>query len=214
MAYLEVIARAKVRPGQLDGVKPQAAEILRVTREQDTDTLRCDWFINEDGTECEVHEIFSDEQRLIEHKMHTMQATSRLFRDYAYDHRSTLYGEVSENFLNLVNAQMGRHQPSSRSCRASNGRQRFSHRVAAASEILQASDCQTAFELARQAERLAANLDDLTPARASRAVGMARSGYNQSSRCRLFAMRSPGSGTTTRGRAPSPCRASRKPPAS
>jgi hypothetical protein len=38
MAYLEVIARAKVRPGQLEGVKAQAAEIVRVTREQDTST--------------------------------------------------------------------------------------------------------------------------------------------------------------------------------
>jgi hypothetical protein len=44
--------------------------------------------------------------------------------------------------------------------------------LAAASEILQASDSQTAFELASQAARLAANLDDLTRARASRAVGM------------------------------------------
>jgi predicted ATPase/DNA-binding CsgD family transcriptional regulator len=44
--------------------------------------------------------------------------------------------------------------------------------LAAASEILQASDSQTAFELARQAERLAANLDDVTRATALRAVGM------------------------------------------
>jgi hypothetical protein len=107
MAYLEVIARAKVRPGQLEGVKAQAAEILRVTQEQDTHTLRCDWFINEDGTECEVHELFPDEQGLIEHKMNTMEATAVLFRDYAFDHRSTIYGEVSENFVNLVKQRMG-----------------------------------------------------------------------------------------------------------
>ena len=51
MDNLEVIARLKIRPGQLEGFKSQAAEILRVTREQDTHTLRCDWFINEDGTQ-------------------------------------------------------------------------------------------------------------------------------------------------------------------
>jgi quinol monooxygenase YgiN len=107
MAYLEVIARAKVRPGQLEGVKAQSAEIVRVTREQDTHTLRCDWFINEDGTECEVHEMFPDEQGLIEHQMHIMEARTVLFRDYAYDHRSTIYGEVSENFVNLVRDRMG-----------------------------------------------------------------------------------------------------------
>ena len=104
---LEVIAHAKVREGQLEGFKAQAAEIIRVTREHDTHTLRCDWFINDDGTECEVHEMFSDEQGLLEHQMHIMQARTILFRDYAYDHRSTIYGEVSQDFINLVTERMG-----------------------------------------------------------------------------------------------------------
>jgi quinol monooxygenase YgiN len=107
MAHLEVIARAKVRPGQLEGVKAQAAEILRVTRELDTHTLRCDWFINEDRTECEVHEMFPDEHGLIEHNMHILEARTILFRNYAYNHQSTLYGDVSNDFLNLVKARMG-----------------------------------------------------------------------------------------------------------
>ena len=107
MGNLEVIARVKIRPGQLEGFKSQMAEILRVTREQDTHTFRCDWFINEDGTECEVHEMFPDEQGLIEHKMHTMEATAVLFRDYAFDHHSSIYGEVSQNFVNLVKERMG-----------------------------------------------------------------------------------------------------------
>ena len=104
---LEVIAHAKVREGQLEGFKAQAAEIIRVTREQDTHTLRCDWFLNEDGTECEVHEMFPDERGLIEHQMHIMEARTVLFRDYASDHRSTIYGEVSQDFINLVHEQMG-----------------------------------------------------------------------------------------------------------
>ena len=79
MDNLEVIVRLKIRPGQLEGFKCQAAEILRATREQDTHTLRCDWFINEDGTACEVHELFPGEQGLIEHKMNTMAATAVLF---------------------------------------------------------------------------------------------------------------------------------------
>ena len=107
MGFLEVIAHAKVRPGQLEGVKAQAAEIVRLTREQDTRTLRCDWFISEGGTECEVHEMFSDQQGLMEHQMHIMEARTVLFRDYADDHRSTIYGEVSQDFINLVEARMG-----------------------------------------------------------------------------------------------------------
>jgi quinol monooxygenase YgiN len=107
MDELEVIARLKIRPGQLEGFRSQVAEILHVTREQDTHTLRCDWFINEDGTECEVHEMFPDEQGLIEHKMNTMEETAALFRDYAFDHHSTIYGKVSQDFINLVGARMG-----------------------------------------------------------------------------------------------------------
>ena len=107
MGNLEVIARMKIRPGQLEGFMSQMAEILRVTREKDTHTLRCDWFINEGGTECEVHELFPSEQGLIEHKMNTMEATAALFRDYAFDHHSAIYGEVSANFVNLVKERMG-----------------------------------------------------------------------------------------------------------
>jgi quinol monooxygenase YgiN len=107
MDNLEVIARLKIRPGQLEGFKAQAAEILRITREQDTHTLRCDWFINEDGTQCEVHELFPNEQGLIEHKMNTMEATAVFFRDYAFDHHSSIYGEVSQDFIDLVTQRMG-----------------------------------------------------------------------------------------------------------
>jgi quinol monooxygenase YgiN len=107
MDNLEVIARLKIRPGQLEGFKSQMAEILRLAREQDTHTLRCDWFTNVYGTECEVHELFPNEQALIEHKINTMEATAVLFRDYAFDHHSTIYGEVSENFVNLVKERMG-----------------------------------------------------------------------------------------------------------
>jgi quinol monooxygenase YgiN len=107
MDNLEVIARMKIRPGQLKGFKSQAAEILRATREQDTHTLRCDWFINEDGTQCEVHELFPNEQGLIEHKLNTMAATAVLFRDYAFDHHASIYGEVSQGFIDLVTERMG-----------------------------------------------------------------------------------------------------------
>lgn len=107
MANLEVIARFKIRPGQLEGFTSQVDEILRLTRQQDTHTLRCDWFINKDQTACEVHELFPNEQGLIEHKMNTMEETAVLFRDHAFDHHSTIYGEVSQDFIRLVTERMG-----------------------------------------------------------------------------------------------------------
>src|SRR5215831_3496456 len=107
MNQMEFKARVKVRPDELKEFKSPPAAILRVTREQDTHTLRCDWFLNDDGTECEVHELFPDEQGLIEHKMNTMAATVVFFRDYAFDHHSSIYGKVSQDFIDLVTKRMG-----------------------------------------------------------------------------------------------------------
>jgi quinol monooxygenase YgiN len=104
---LGVIAHAKVREGQLEGFKAQAAEIVRVTREQDTHTLRCDWFINEDGTECEVHEASASEQGLIEHNAHVMDARAVLFEKFAYDHRMSVYSEISQELRELAHKHAG-----------------------------------------------------------------------------------------------------------
>ena len=55
MSQFEARAHLKVRDGQLEGFKRQAAEMMRVTREKDTGTLAYEWFLSKDGTECEVH---------------------------------------------------------------------------------------------------------------------------------------------------------------
>ena len=49
----EVTARPKVREGELDEFKQQAAELMRLAREKDRKTLRYDWFISDGGTRCE-----------------------------------------------------------------------------------------------------------------------------------------------------------------
>src|SRR5262245_41229413 len=107
MGHLELHAHVKIRPGQMDGFKARAAEIMRITREQDTKTLRYDWFVNEDGTECEVHEAYLNEDGLIEHNMHVMGARAVLFERYAFDHRMTAFGEVSEQLRDLATKHAG-----------------------------------------------------------------------------------------------------------
>ena len=59
---LEFSAHMTVRPAQLDGFTKQASECIRLTREHDTRTLRYDWFLSSDGTECEVREAYLDAQ--------------------------------------------------------------------------------------------------------------------------------------------------------
>ena len=102
MTHLELHAHLKIRPGQLEGFKAQAAEIMWITREQDTKTLRYDWFIKEDGTECEVHEVYLNEEGLFEHNIHVLEARTVLFKDFAFDHQMTVFGEVSQRLRDLA----------------------------------------------------------------------------------------------------------------
>ena len=70
MSHLELGAHMTVRPGCLEGFKKQAAECIRITKEKDTGTLRYDWFLSSDGTECEVREAYTGPDGLIEHNTH------------------------------------------------------------------------------------------------------------------------------------------------
>src|SRR5687767_6763375 len=91
-----------VRNRCLEGFKKQAAELIRITQEKETHTLRYDWFLSLDGTECEVREAYTDPEGLIEHNRNILEARTKLFEDYADDHFMTFYGEVSEPLLNLL----------------------------------------------------------------------------------------------------------------
>jgi hypothetical protein len=102
MAPLELSAHMTVRHGCLEGFKTQAAECVRITREKDTRTLRYDWFLSLDGTECEVREAYTGPEGLIEHNRNILEARTKLFEDYADNHFMTVYGEVSEPLLNLL----------------------------------------------------------------------------------------------------------------
>lgn len=100
----EVTARLTVRDGQLDGFKQQAAEIVRLTREKDTKTLRYDWFLSDDGTRCEVREAYVDADGLLEHSNHIAEARAKLFRDSADDHAITFYSEPSPALAEAMEA--------------------------------------------------------------------------------------------------------------
>ena len=110
MAVFEVSAHMTVRPGQLEGFKRQAAECIRITREKDTHTLRYDWFLSSDGTECEVREAYTCPEGLIEHNRNILDARTTLFRDYADNHFMTFYGEPIPELVDLLKAHhMERH---------------------------------------------------------------------------------------------------------
>ena len=103
----EVTAKLRVRDGELGGFEQRAAEMIRLTREQDTKTLRYDWFISDDRTECEVREGYVDADGLLEHNTHIREARDRLFRDHAYGHDMTLYGEPTPALAELMERMAG-----------------------------------------------------------------------------------------------------------
>lgn len=104
MSKIEVSARMTIRPGQLDGFKRQALEIIRQTREKDTKTLRYEWYLNSDSTACEVREAYESSEGLIEHRMHVGDAINALFAQFAGGHAVTIYGEPSPQLKAMVQA--------------------------------------------------------------------------------------------------------------
>jgi hypothetical protein len=103
----EVTASLKVREGELDGFKRRATEMMRLAREHDTKTLRYDWFLSKDGTECEVREGYVDADALLEHAEHVGAARDILFRDFADGHTMTLYGEPSPALAEVIDKLEG-----------------------------------------------------------------------------------------------------------
>ena len=103
----EVTARLKIRDGELEGFKQQATEMMRLTREKDARTLRYDWFLSDDGTECEVREGYVDADGLLEHAHNVAEARELLFRDHAYGHEMTIYGEPSPALAALIERLAG-----------------------------------------------------------------------------------------------------------
>ena len=103
----EVTARLKVREGQLEGFKEQAAEMMRQAKEKDTGTVRYDWFLSTDGTACEVREGYVDADALLEHANNVGEARAKLFRDSAYGHDMTIYGEPSPALAEAIDELAG-----------------------------------------------------------------------------------------------------------
>ncbi|MDH4259854.1 MAG: hypothetical protein OEZ09_10355 [Betaproteobacteria bacterium] len=102
MKKLEVSARMTVRKGQLPGFKRQASECIRQTKEKDTKTLRYDWYLSADQTECEIRESYEGADGLVEHRVHIGEALDRLFGEFADNHAVTVYGEPSQQLLEMA----------------------------------------------------------------------------------------------------------------
>ena len=67
MSELQVTARLSIHPGKLAEFKQVAAQCMQSVREKDTGTLKYDWFLSADESECLVHEKYQDSNAVFEH---------------------------------------------------------------------------------------------------------------------------------------------------
>jgi quinol monooxygenase YgiN len=102
MSKLEVSARMTIRNGKLEGFKQQATECIRQTKDKDTNTIRYDWFLSSDETECEIREAYVSSDGLIEHRMHIGEALDKLFSEFADDHTVSVYGEPTPQLVEMA----------------------------------------------------------------------------------------------------------------
>jgi quinol monooxygenase YgiN len=98
----EATAHLKIREGQLEGFKQQAAEVIRQMKELDDQPLRYDWFLNDDGTECEVRETYVNADSLLKHQQQIAEAKMHLVREFVAGHTMTFYGEPSPALAEML----------------------------------------------------------------------------------------------------------------
>jgi quinol monooxygenase YgiN len=96
---LQLSARMKIREGELEGFKRQAAVCISKVKEKDPGTLQYDWFLNSDNTECEIREAYESSEALLAHTANLREALGILFEQYATDHSVVIYGDPSPELM-------------------------------------------------------------------------------------------------------------------
>jgi quinol monooxygenase YgiN len=100
----EATARLTIHESQLEGFKQQAAEIMRQMSQQDEPPLRYDWFLSDDGTECEVREAYANADALLAHQQQIAEVKAKLFHDFVASHTMTFYGAPSPALAGALEA--------------------------------------------------------------------------------------------------------------
>ena len=100
----EATAHLEIRDGKLDTFKQQAAELLDQISQTDQPPLRYDWFLNEDGTDCEVQEAYTDADSLLRHQQQIAEAKMKLFQECVESHTMQFYGDMSPALAGALQA--------------------------------------------------------------------------------------------------------------
>lgn len=97
MKDIQVTARLKIHEGKLPQFRKIAALCIQSVHKKDTRTIRYDWFINNDQTECVVREHYQDSDAVMEHMANLGDLLGQL-RSTA-DMSLEVYGNLSDALL-------------------------------------------------------------------------------------------------------------------
>lgn len=102
MSELQVSARLKIHPGKLEEFEAAARTCVEIVRERDSGTLEYDWYLSEDGSECEVRERYRDSEAVLEHLTNLGDQFGALLA--IADLSVEIYGEPSAELLEATAA--------------------------------------------------------------------------------------------------------------
>ncbi|MHA1914826.1 MAG: putative quinol monooxygenase [Promethearchaeota archaeon] len=95
---LEISAVFKIPKGKLEEFKRLAAESIRLSKEKDTGTLKYNFYISSDETECELREEYESSEAVLEHMANLGEHQQEVFSDFPLDHVN-VYGNPSPELL-------------------------------------------------------------------------------------------------------------------
>ena len=95
---LEISAFFKIPKGKLEEFKRLATESIRLSKEKDTGTLKYDFYISSDETECEMREEYESSEAVLEHMANLGEHQQEVFSDFPLDHVN-VYGNPSPELL-------------------------------------------------------------------------------------------------------------------
>ncbi|MHA2281592.1 MAG: putative quinol monooxygenase [Promethearchaeota archaeon] len=98
---LQIGGIIKIPAGKLEEFKQIATECTNLVREKDTKTLKYDWFLNSDQTECEIREEYKSSEAVIEHVINLGGTLQKLLTDFPPE-RFAVYGDPSPQLLEML----------------------------------------------------------------------------------------------------------------
>ena len=98
---LQLSATFKIPEGKLEEFKQQATECMNLAKEKDTGTLKHDWFLSSDQTECEIREEYKSSEAIIEHSINLGGTLQKLITDFPPE-RFAVYGDPSPQLLEMM----------------------------------------------------------------------------------------------------------------